>query len=180
MKDFQLIAEGNEINFKFPTSIDEITKDYLLQVTSQVHVANDYTLLAIVYHEKIGSVIITRKQAKKSITGAVVPIVIKSGACDNDFIKSMQTKDKVIIDSAMLSTAYHVTCPKNTLSLDYFIRRLDKDISVAARYGNAYGNEECYFVEFKIVPNSAIIGYYNETDKTEVTNPYINIKKIED
>ena len=179
MKQFQLVADGNEVNFNFPTSLDEITPEYLQAITAKVNVADHYSLVAIVYHESLGSVIIARKQSKKGLTSGVVPIFVKAGGTDSNFIKSINCKDKLIISSAQLSLGYHVTVPENTLSLDYFIRRLDKDISVAARYNNNYGREECYFIEFKLVPNSDIVGFYNEKTIIPEHTKFVETKHIE-
>lgn len=174
MKTFSLETENNVYDFKFPTSLSEITAEYLDNVTSNVVVADNYTLVGIVYHESLGSVILARKQSKKSITGGVVPIFIKAGNTDNEFIKSAKCKDKLIIASSQLSLGHHVVAPANTLSLDYFIRTLDKDNTVAKRYNNTYGQEECYFVEFKLVPNCDIVGFYDTKDN-KFNNPYIDI-----
>lgn len=178
MKDFSLETGEKKINFKFPTSLKELTEEYLLGVTDNVKVADNYTLVAIVYHETLGSVILTRKQNKKGITSGVVPIFIKAGNTDNSFIKSAKCKDKLIIASSQLSLGYHVAAPQNILSLDYFIRNLDKDVTVAKRYNNNYGKEECYFVEFKLVPNCDIVGFY-ENKEIQFVNPYISFESQE-
>lgn len=179
MKKFRLLANGKEVNFNFPTSIDEITSEYLTDVTSQVHIADHHSLVGIVYHESLGSVIIARKQAKKGLTGAVVPIFIKAGTTDSEFIKSIKCKDKLIIPSSQLSLGYHVVAPANKLSLDFFLKTLDKDTNVAARYCNNYGKEECFFVEFKLVPNVDIVGFYDESTKIPSHAEYVTIEEVE-
>lgn len=175
MKEFILETETKRVKFNFPTSLSEITPEYLAMVTANVKVADNYTLVGIVYHETLGAVIITRKQSKKSITGGVVPIFIKAGNTDSDFIKSAKCKDKLIIASSQLSLGHHVVAPKNTISLDYFIRVLDQDTTVAKRYNNNYGKEQCFFVEFKLVPNCDIVGFYN-SDNIEGENPYTSME----
>ena len=172
MKDFTVKSNGGEMTFHFPTSLDEITTDYLEKVTEHIQVADNYCLVAIVYHETLGSVIIARKQSKKGLTGAVVPIFVKAGYTENEFVNSMSCKDKLIIASTQLNLAHHVACPINTLSLDYFIRAIDGDNELFRRYDNSFGKEPCFFVEFKMVPNCDIVGYY-EQGLTTMTNPYI-------
>lgn len=176
MKQFELVTEEKRVTFNFPTSLSEISVDYLKSITDQIKIAPHYSLVGIVYHEPLGHIILGRKQARKNLTAAVVPIFIKAGETDSSFIQSMNCKDKIVIPSSQLSLGYHVATPKNTLSLDYFIRILDNDNTVAARYANNYGKEECFFIEFKLVPNVDIIGYYDETSNVEVKNPYIAIK----
>lgn len=175
MKDFTVKTEGKDMIFHFPTSMDEITSGYLEKVTEHIQVADNYSLVAIVYHETIGSVIIARKQSKKGLTGAVVPMFVKAGYTDNEFINSASCKDKLIIASTQLNLAHHVACPINTLSLDYFIRAIDKDNELFKRYNNAFGKEPVYFVDFKLVPNCDIVGYY-EQGITKMDNPYLDIK----
>ena len=179
MKEFTIINDDKAIEFKFPTSMDEVSAEYLKDVTRNIHIADNYSLVGIIYHESLASVILARKQAKKSITSGVVPIFIKAGNTDNEFIQSCSIKDKIIIPSSQLNLGYHVACPTNVLSLDYFIRKLDNDVTVAKRYNNTYGREECFFIEFKIVPNCDIVGFYDNT-KQSMTNKYINISSIEE
>lgn len=176
MKEFSLTIPEGEVKFNFPTSLDEITSQYLQQITNHVQIADNYTLVGIVYHETLGSIIISRKQAKKGFTSGVVPIFIKSGKSDNDFLNSAKTKDRLIVPSSALQLAHHVVIPSNTLSLDCFIKFLDKDTNVAQRYSNNYGKEHCFFVEFKIVPNADIVGFYNATPTLQ-NNEYITIIK---
>lgn len=178
MKEFVLETGTKKVSFQFPTNLSEITQEYLQQVTANVKIADNYTLVGLVYHETLGSVILARKQSKKGITSGVVPIFIKAGNCDNEFIKSAKCKDKLIIAFSQLSLGHHVAAPTNVISLDYFIRTLDKDVTVAARYNNNYGKEECYFVEFKLVPNCDIVGFYDST-KLEPENPYVKVENTE-
>ena len=173
MKDFLVEGTKVDFNFHFPTSIEEIDADYLKAVTSNVHVAEHHSLIGIVYHEKLFDIIVSRKRNQKGLTAGVVPIFIKAGKTDTDFIQNAECKDKLIIPSSSLSLAYHVAAPKNVLSLDYFIRAIDSDNSLAKRYDNNYGNEQCYFVEFKIIPNNEIKGLYKEAEAVD-TSKYIN------
>lgn len=178
MKTFSLVNDEKEIVFKFPTSLEEITEDYLKRVTEQVHVADWHVLIGLMYRETIGRLIIARKQSKKGITSGVVPIFVKAAEINNDFIKSAKVKDKLIIPSSQISLANHVIAPKNTLSIDCFIKYLDKDTTVAARYSNNYGNEDCYLVEFKLIPANDIVGFYSN-NSVNYKSPYLEIKDID-
>ena len=79
-----------------------------------------------------------------------------------------------------MTLGHHVVSPTNELSLDKFIVDVNKDTFVAQRYKNNYGSEECYFVEFKLVPNCVIHGAYSS--KTQDTmngdSNYIEIQPI--
>lgn len=174
MKDFEVVTRYRKYHFHFPTSLDEITADYLNDVTSNVHIAANYSLVGIVYHEKLFDLIIARKQAKKSFSAGVVPIFIRAGETDSKFIKSATCKDKIITQSINLNLSYHVAAPQNTLSIDYFMRAIDGDPNLSRRYNNDYGKEECFFVEFKLVPNNEIVGFYTEIEP--VDSPYVDVE----
>lgn len=174
MKDFEVVNRGVKYQFHFPTSLNEITPEYLNEVTKNVHIADDYSLVGIVYHEKLFDLIIARKQAKKSFSAAIVPIFIRAGKTDSEFIKSAKCKDKIITQSVNLNLSYHVAAPQNTLSIDYFMRAIDGDNSLAGRYNNNYGQEQCFFVEFKLIPNNEIVGFY--TEATKVDSPYVDVQ----
>lgn len=169
MKDF--IVEGNRVNFNFhfPTNLEEISVDYLKAVTENVNIADHHTLVGIVYHEKLFDIIVSRKRNQKGLTAGVVPIFIRAGKTDSEFIQSAECRDKLIIPSTSLSLGHHVAAPQNVLSLDYFIRAIDSDNSLAKRYDNNYGNEQCFFVEFKIIPNVEIKGVYKEAKNVDTT-----------
>jgi len=169
MKDFLVNGTKVNFNFHFPTSLEEIDADYLFNVTKNVVVAEHHTLIGIVYHEKLFDIIVSRKRNQKGLTAGVVPIFIRAGKTDSDFIKSGDCKDKLIIPSSSLSLAYHVAAPQNVLSLDYFIRAIDGDNDLARRYDNNYGNEQCFFVEFKIIPNNEIKAIYKEAEVVDST-----------
>ena len=176
MKEFEVINQRLTINFHLPTSLEEIDASYLKAITDNVKVAEHHTLVGIVYHEKLFDIIVSRKRNAKGLTAGVVPIFIKAGDTDNEFIKGAECKDKLIIPSTSLSLGYHVAAPNNVLSLDYFVRAIDGDNELAKRYDNNYGNEQCFFVEFKLIPNTEIKGLYKEAEKVDSTK-YVSIRR---
>lgn len=175
MKTFQVITPSKVVEFKFPTSLKELSSEYLKAVTANVEVANHYSLVGIIYHEKLANIIMTYKQKKQGFTTGVVPIFIKAGKTDNEFIAKAKIKDKLIIPSTQLSLGHHVAAPKNTLSVSYFTNLLSKDIGAYQRAIQNGGDEECFFVEFKLVPNSDIVGLYSSTEYN-VDNIYTKVK----
>lgn len=174
MKEFKFICGEKEVNFNFPTSLKELDAEYLKQVTANIKVADYYALIGLVYHDTIGSIILTRKQNKKDAKTGVIPVFIKAGNNEQPIIKDAKCKDVVIIAGTQLQLGHHVSAPLNKLSLDYVINCIDKDITLFTRYKNFFGNEECYFVEFKIVPISDIVGVY-DSNTVSITDPYVTI-----
>ena len=179
MKDFEVIGKKVKFNFHFPTSFDELSAEYLKAVTENIHVADHHTLVGIVYHEQLFNIIVSAKRKEKGITSAVVPIFIKAGNTDSDFINSCECKDKLVIPSSSLSLGYHAAAPQNKLSIDYFLRAIQGDNSLAKRYDNNYGNEPCFFVEFKIIPNVEIKGFYKEASMVD-SKQYVETSMIEE
>lgn len=160
MKDFKVINGLTEIDFKFPTSIDEISETYLKAVTDNVRVAAHHSLIGLVTRESIFNVVTTLKQKKKQVMTSVIPIFIKCGETDSDFIKSLNCKDKLIIPTNMLALSYHVKLPMNVLSIDYFMACADKDNE--AGKNAIFCKDNVYFVDFKLIQNSAIVGGYEQ------------------
>lgn len=178
MKDFKVNHGGESYIFNFPTTIKEISPEYLTAITSNIKVAAHHCLIAIVYREAISTVVLTYKQRKKSITAGVVPIFIKAGDTDSEFIKNLAIKDTLVIPGSMLSLANHISIFENTLSLDYFMTLLDSDNEVGQR---AIGeNQKVCFVDFKIVGNTDIVAAYTQEQRQESPIKYVEKKSAHD
>lgn len=162
MKTFDVVKEDCKVVYSFPTTIDEIDADYLKEITNYVCVSAHHCLIAIVYREKVSTIVMTYKQKKKSINTSVVPIFIKAGETDSEFIKNLEIKDKLIIPTSMLQLANHVNVAKNELSMDRFVSEIDKDIEAGKRGISA--NFPACFVDFKIVGVSDIVGAYKKEE----------------
>lgn len=180
MKEFKLVVGNVEKTYKLPTSIKEIPVSYYENVVKQVIPADNYSVIAIVYHESLASIILTQKQNRKNASIGVVPIFVKTNSKDSDFMNKVSLGDKLIIASSDLTLAHHVVSPDNELSLDRFISDVNKDNFIAQRCKNNYGKEECYFVEFKLVPNCNIHGAYSSKiqDTMNGDNNYIQIQGV--
>lgn len=165
MKQFTVKVGNKDFNYSFPTSIEEITSEYLQNVTSNVVINDNYSLIAQVYSESLSTIIYTRKQNKKDARIKVTPLFVRAGKTDCEVINKMHCKDIIIAAASQLNLGHHVKSPTNVLSLDRFIDALDKDVTVAQRYNHAFGKEPVHFVEFKLIPNCEIVGYYDMTTK---------------
>lgn len=180
MKEFKLVVGNVEKTYHLPTSIKEIPVSYYENAVKQVIPADNYSVVAIVYHESLASIILAQKQNRKNASIGVVPIFVKTNSKDSEFINNISLGDKLIIASSDLTLGHHVVSPTNELSLDKFISDVNKDTFVAQRYKNNYGSEECYFVEFKLVPNCVIHGAYSSEIQATMNkdNNYIEIQQI--
>uniref|UniRef100_A0AAU8MKL7 Uncharacterized protein n=1 Tax=Geladintestivirus 6 TaxID=3233138 RepID=A0AAU8MKL7_9CAUD len=170
MLKFEVNGKHGTIFMNLPTKLSEITPEYLNEVTSNVIVADNYSLIGILYRESLASVILANNRKQKNITTAIVPIFIKSGTTNTEYIKQMSCGDKIIIAPSDIAIGHHVTCPKNKITINNILDYCDGDKEA---YQRAIGvSQACYYLEFKIVPNCNIHGNYIE-ENNSYQNPFI-------
>ena len=97
MLKFEVNGKRGSIIMNLPTKLSEITPEYLNEVTSNVVVADNYSLIGILYRESLASVMLANNRKQKNITTAVVPVFVKAGTTDTEYIKNMSCGDKIII-----------------------------------------------------------------------------------
>lgn len=173
MLNFKVNGKLGEVILNLPTSINEFTDDYLKKVTESVIVADNYSLIALCHREKLANFILAGKNNKDRINTAVVPIFVKAGkiTTSNCIINNIKTTSKLIISPSQLALGHHVNLINNTCTINKLIKYIDGD---GYAYQNALkNNKEVYFLEFKIIPNCDIIGYYeNEKFLDKNDNPF--------
>lgn len=153
------IIDGEEKKaiLNLPTKLDEVSADYLTKLAEQIEVADHYSLIGICYREKLTTLVLAQNQHKKSVDTAVIPIFIKAGYTDNEFIKGLSLRNKIVIASSDIAIGQHVNLPGNVLSPKNVIDACNLNRNFAMQKDL---NEYCYLLEFKIVPNNAIKSYY--------------------
>ena len=177
MKQFAVkTKDGHEVNFDFPTSISEISEDYLIKISNALHVADNYSLVALCYSERLSTVILTARTAKQNARIKVTPIFVKAGNCTIPFIREGKMKQRVVTMQSQLSLGVHVNLPYHKLTLDFFAKVVkdaeDKDIYEKEL---AKGDDrECIFLEFKVIPNSDIMGFL-DVDVPTIDNNYVSV-----
>lgn len=178
MKEFIVKTEMSEVKFNFPTKLEELTSEYLLGVTSGVTVAPNYSLIGLVYHEKLSTLFMTCRNKKKNTSIGIIPIFIKSGKSDESIVSTAKVGQKILISNSQIQLAHHCAAPTNLLNLDYFAKvidaNVDKDLYQTLLVDS--NPQEVLFVEFKIVPNCDIIALYDKPAK--VDNPYITVTPL--
>lgn len=151
-------AKGKVI-LNLPTSIDEISSVYLKEVTEHIKVAPEYSLVALVYSTTMTQVL-NMKNIPANV--AVVPMFVKAGKTDSEFINGINVKDILTITSGNLSLAIHVPNSYNQLSLNKISSLISQDDNVRK---TSFSDKNTYrFVEFKLVPNcniNAVVGINN-------------------
>lgn len=176
MKEF-IIGEGsNGFKMNLPTSLNEITEDYLNGVTSHIHIAPYHCIVALVYRCKLPEIISTARK-KKDLATAIVPLFVNSNVTLSaspetfDMFVHMQTGDKLVIGGTDLERGYHLTCPKNFITIDNVVRIYNSDSNFAK--GVMMDQNYYYFVDFKLVPINDIKGFYSREKDDSFVNPFI-------
>ena len=62
-----------------PTTLSDITKEYITNVTSHIEVDANYTVVGTVFREKLSTLILASRRNKKNSEIAVIPIFVKAG-----------------------------------------------------------------------------------------------------
>lgn len=179
MKEFIVKTKMSEVKFNFPTNLKELSSDYLEKVTSGITVAPNYSLIGVIYHERLANLIITCKNKKKNAAIGVIPIFIKAGAGEQSIVDSAKIGQKLLIANSQLQLAHHCATPANKLTLDYFATVIDNstDTDLYQKAVQDIDQSEVLFIEFKIVPNCDIVALYD--DVTKIDNPYITVNQLE-
>lgn len=171
MIEFKTKGKIGEIIWNIPTKLEEITPEYLNAVTDNIDIADNYSIIALCYHEKLSTIILANRQSKKDANVGVVPMFVKCGHTDNNFIKSINCGEKVVVAGSDIAMGFHVATPINKLTINNFIAAADGDSEV---YKNAMQHSDlCYFVEFKLVPNVAIHARYSNKESVYKC-PFVN------
>lgn len=157
-----------------PTSLNEIKESYIMEVTNHVKVDANYTLIGVVFREKLSTLVLAARKSKKNSDIPVIPIFVKAGETDSKLINSLNVRDKLLISASDIMMGYHVSAPNNLITINTILDLLDGDMKV---YNQLMTSQEmCYFIEFKLVPNCNIHGAYGSTDVAGFDNPFV--KKI--
>lgn len=175
MVQFEVNGKKGNYVFNLPTSIKELDLDYLKDITSNVNIADNYVLVGILHREKLSTLILSYNQRKNQVNTAVVPILVKAGACENEYIKSINEKDILIISRGDIELGQHVSIPSNVLNINNLLSCIEGD-STAFKRAQEH-TAPVYFLEFKIIPAVNIRGNYSG-EATNVTSKYMT--KVED
>ena len=166
MKTFEVNGNIGSYLINLPQSLEEISTEYLTHCTDFINPAPNYAVVAVVYKDSL-SLVLTSFKKKAPTNMAVIPVFIKSGATDSEFIKSLNLGDRIVIAGSDLSIGHHINSPYNKITPNTVCAVCDGDRDI---YKKAMSIQEPFcFVEFKLVPISAI---HAKLDKT--TNEYLN------
>lgn len=179
MKEFIVKTKMAEVKFNFPTNLNELSKDYLKEITDNVVIAPNYSLIGIVYHEALSNIILTCKNRKKNASIGIIPIFIKSGKGEQSIVDNAKVGQKLLIDGSRIEFAHKCAVPGNKLTINYLAEVLDNsvDTDLYQKELTTNSRSEVLFIEFKIIPNCDIIALYEEGNYVEC--PYVEVSKLD-
>lgn len=171
MIEFKTNGKNGELLWNIPTKLEEITPEYLTDVTANIDIADNYSLIALCYHEKLSTIILANRQLKKNTNINVVPVYVKCGKTDNNFINDIKCGEKILVAGSDIAMGFHVSVPANKLTINHLVAAIEGD---GYAYQNSMKhNDFCYFIEFKLVPNVAIHARYSDKEITSKC-PFVN------
>ena len=153
-----------------PTTLSDITEEYITNVTSHIEVDANYTAIGIVFREKLSTLVLASRKNKKNSDIAAIPIFVKAGKTDSKLINKLNVGEKLIIAPSDIMLGHHLSAPTNLLTINNILNIIEGDTEI---YNKVIGIQEaCYFIEFKLVPNCNIHGAYKD-DCNDYINPFV-------
>ena len=170
MKTFKVNGKNGSYVINLPQSLEEIGTEYLSKCTDFINPAPNYAVVAVVYKDLL-SLVLTAAKKKTPVNTAVIPVFIKAGESDSEFIKSIKLGDRVVVSGSDLSIGHHISSPYNKITPSYISLICDGDKDI---YRDSMTMQEpVCFVEFKLVPISAIHAKLDDNVKGYI-NPFIS------
>ena len=153
-----------------PTTLSDIKKEYITNVTSHIEVDANYTVVGVVFREKLSTLVLASRKNKKNSDIAAIPIFVKAGKTDSELINKLDVGEKLIIAPSDIMLGHHLSAPANLLTINNILNIIEGDTEI---YNKVMGiQESCYFIEFKLVPNCSIHGAY-KNGCNNYTNPFV-------
>ena len=169
MKTFKVNGKAGSYVINLPQSLKEIGTEYLSYCTKFINRAPNYAVIAVVYKDLL-SLVLTAAKKKGSVNAAVIPVFVKAGDSDSEFIKSIKLGDRVVVYGSDLSIGHHINSPYNKITPSNIMIICDGDKDIYRE--SMTMQEPVCFVEFKLVPISAIHAKLDDTPKGYI-NPFV-------
>lgn len=171
----------DEVMVNLPTKVEDITVDYLRDVSNEIIVAPDYALIGLIQGTGIAELLFANQKKKGGLTTTVLPIFIKAGETNVELIKNVNIKDTIVISRSNIEMGEHVRLSNNILTIPTLIKYIEQDDNLRhsiidrSFFVNRHisANTMAYAVEFKIVPVNDIHGVYTTRD-ADYHNPFVN------
>ena len=163
-------VEAGKFNLNLPTSLSEISNDYLKTITDDIVIAEHYALIAISYKAKLIDLLMSANN-KKSITTLTAYSFIKANVADDSFLSTIPFGTNLIVNNDQVNLYKPIPVPTNVLSIKNVLKHTVGD---KALYSKAMAiHDDIYCLEFSIVPMIDILGTTNQTNESNIDNEFI-------
>ena len=174
MKTLDVKVNERKVTISIPTKLEEITKDWLNNVTKDINPALDYSLIALVLKDNLGMLLNTKHKPNQSVAG--VCLFIKSNTKDSEYIYGLECGTPVIIAPSDIAIGNHIVAPKNSITPGKIASIISSDTETRNKF--MLDRETIFTVEFKLVPNSSIHGDVIESND-EFEDPFIKVNNTD-
>ena len=163
MLNVNVTGSGKGSFLSLPTTIDEVSIEYLTGVTSDVRIEPNYALVALCVSDKL-STLCSNSNKNKPVDVKAISIFVRS----NDPHKAIDVLpgEKLICAPADIMIGHEVTAPRNILSPSKVAKLVNSTKELSAKIFTY--TEYIWLVTFKLVPLSAIHGSYKNLTSDEV------------
>ena len=169
MKTLNVNGKTGEFEINLPESLREISNDYFKECTDFINPAPHYAVVAIVYKDSL-SLVLSSAKKNKPANVAIIPVFIKAGKTDSEFINSLSCGNRVVISGSALSLAHHINSPYNKITPTNIINICEGDKNI---YSEALTMQTpVCFVEFKLIAENEIHAMLDDAKNTFI-NPFV-------
>lgn len=181
----ELNSRLKDYSLSIPTSVKEITPESLKLMTDNLHLMDHYCVIALVHKLKLFNLAATIN-GKNNSGLAVVPLIAKVNTPNKEIKDKLEIGYRAIVTRSSIEMGIHYNSPANDINLiavNNYIND-DKDLRNDIFTGEYFKQDgkslldsksaspECCFIEFKILPLSAIAGAYPIGN--ELLNPHVH------
>lgn len=184
MKSFIVTDGKHDYTLNLPTKLEEITDEYLKEVTSHIKIAPYHAVIANVYRCKLPEIISSNKKSR-AMAIAIIPVFVKASVPMNveeatfNMFANLKCGDRIIISGTDVERGNHLSAPTNFITIENIVKIYNNDDKFAK--GVMSDQSYYYFVDFKLVTINDIKGYYsNDEVDTSYENPFVKVNVNEE
>lgn len=163
MVNLQVNYRGGDYLLSLPTTLGEISVDYLDKITQHIHVAPDYALIAILYKVRPIEIVSSVRQNKNANVGAVA-MFIKDNS-NTGFYNDIKLGDTVIISPTDIALGHTVRLVNNNLTPSKLLELAETNPDLNKKLIGVM--TPTYFVDFKVVATAFIHGTITKDESKE-------------
>lgn len=162
--------KDNKFELNLPTSLSEISNDYLKSITDDITIAEHYALVAICHKTKLVDLLLSASN-KKPISTITNYLFIKANVDTDSFVSNIPLGTKLIVNNEQVNLYKPIKIPTNVLSIKNI---LDHTVGDSELYKKALSiSDLCCCLEFSIVPMIDILGTTKQDIDSFVENKFI-------